>query len=140
MLIMNLGRGDNNLNERIRKLRKALDLTQQKFADRLYVKRNTVGQWEIGRNELTDAAILSICREFYVNEKWLRTGNGEMFEELTEQQKILKYTGLLLNDKDSVVANAIQTLIVTYEQLDDASKATLEKIALQYINNLKKSQ
>ena len=140
MLIMNLGRGDNNLKERIRKLRKALDLTQQKFADRLYVKRNTVGQWEIGRNELTDAAILSICREFNVNEKWLRTGNGEMFEELTEQQKILKYTGLLLNDKDSVVANAIQTLIVTYEQLDDASKATLEKIALQYINNLKKSQ
>lgn len=104
------------------------------------MKRNTVGQWEIGRNELTDAAILSICREFNVNEKWLRTGNGEMFEELTEQQKILKYTGLLLNDKDSVVANAIQTLIVTYEQLDDASKATLEKIALQYINNLKKSQ
>ena len=140
MLIMNLGRGDNNLNERIRKLRKALDLTQQKFADRLYVKRNTVGQWEIGRNELTDAAILSICREFNVNVTWLRTGNGEMFEDLTEQQKILKYTGLLLNDKDSVVANAIQTLIVTYEQLDDASKATLEKIALQYINNLKKSQ
>lgn len=137
---MNLERGDNNLNERIRKLRKALDLTQQKFADRLYVKRNTVGQWEIGRNELTDAAILSICREFNVNEDWLRTGEGEMFEELTEQQKILKYTALLLNDKDSAVANAIQTLIITYEQLDDASKTTLEKIALQYINNLKKSQ
>ena len=127
------------MNERIRKLRKALDLTQQKFADKLGVKRNTVGQWEIGRNELTDATILSICREFNVNESWLRTGEGEMFEQLTEQQKILKYTGLLLNDKDSAVANAIQTLIVTYEQLDDTSKATLEKIALQYINNLKKS-
>ena len=63
-----------------------------------------------------------------------------MFEQMTEQQKILKYTALLLNDKDSVVANAIQTLIVTYEQLDDTSKATLEKIALQYIENLKKSQ
>lgn len=106
----------------------------------IYVKRNTVGQWEIGRNELTDAIILSICREFNVNEEWLRTGEGEMFEELTEQQKILKYTALLLKDKDSAVANAIQTLIVTYEQLDDASKATLEKIASQYINNLKKSQ
>ncbi len=128
------------MNERIKKLRKALDLTQQKFADKLCVKRNTVGQWEIGRNELTDAAILSICREFNVNEEWLRTGKGEMFEALTEQQKILKYTALLLKDKDSVVANAIQTLIVTYEQLDDASKATLEKIAMQYINNLKKSQ
>ena len=63
-----------------------------------------------------------------------------MFEQMTEQQKILKYTALLLNDKDSVVANAIQTLIVTYEQLDDTSKATLEKIAMQYIENLKKSQ
>lgn len=128
------------MNERIKKLRKALDLTQQKFADKLCVKRNTVGQWEIGRNELTDATILSICREFNVNETWLRTGEGDMFEELTEQQKILKYTGLLLKDTDSTVAKAIQTLIVTYEQLDDTSKATLEKIALQYIDNLKKSQ
>lgn len=63
-----------------------------------------------------------------------------MFEQLTEQQELMKYTGLLLKNKDSAVATAIQTLIVTYEQLDDANKATLEKIALQYIDNLKKSQ
>lgn len=63
-----------------------------------------------------------------------------MFEQMTEQEKIMKYTVLLLNDKDSAIASAIQTLIVTYEQLDDTSKATLEKIALQYIDNLKKSQ
>ncbi|WP_285823931.1 helix-turn-helix domain-containing protein [Schaedlerella arabinosiphila] len=128
------------MNERIKKLRKTLDLTQQKFADKLCVKRNTVGQWEIGRNELTDAAILSICREFNVNEEWLRTGEGEMFEKLTEQQEILKYTGLLLKDKDSTIANAIQSLIVTYEQLDDSSKTALENIAQQYLENLKKGQ
>lgn len=128
------------MKDRIRKLRKELDLTQQKFADRLGVKRNTVGQWECGINALTDQVINSICREFDVNEEWLRTGEGEMFEQMTEQQKILKYTALLLKDKDSVIANAIQALIVTYEQLDDTSKATLEKIALQYIDNLKKSQ
>lgn len=128
------------MNERIKQLRKALDLTQQKFADKLGVKRNTVGQWECGINAITDRVIFSICREFDVSEEWLRTGEGEMFEQLTEQQKIMKYTALLLKDKDSVIANAIQTLIVTYEQLDDASKTTLEKIALQYIANLKKSQ
>lgn len=128
------------MNERIKALRKHLGYTQQEFADRIGLKRNTIAQYEIGRNEPIDAVILSICREFNVNENWLRTGEGEMFEQMTEQQKIRKYAALLLNDKDSVVANAIQTLIVTYEQLDDTSKATLEKIALQYIENLKKSQ
>ena len=63
-----------------------------------------------------------------------------MFEQLTEQEKIMKYTAMLLRDTDSAVASAIQSFIVTYEQLDDTSKATLEKIALQYIDNLKKSQ
>lgn len=128
------------MNERIKKLRKTLDLTQREFGERLGIKGSTIANYELGRNEPIDAVLSLICREFNVNDEWLRTGNGEMFEELTEQQKILKYTALLLNDKDSAVANAIQTLIVTYEQLDDASKATLEKIALQYINNLKTSQ
>lgn len=128
------------MNERIKKLRKELDLTQQKFADRLGVKRNTVGQWECGINAITDRVIYSICREFNVNEDWLRYGEGEIFEEMSEQDKIMKYTAMLLRDTDSAVASAIQSFIVTYEQLDDTSKATLEKIALQYIDNLKKSQ
>lgn len=128
------------MNERLKKLRKTLDLTQQKFADRLGVKRNTVGQWECGINAITDQVVFSICREFDVNEEWLRTGEGEMFEQVTEQQKLLKYTGMLLKDKDSAIVNAIQSFIVTYEQLDDTSKATLEKIAQQFVDNLKKSQ
>ena len=128
------------MNERLKKLRKTLDLTQQKFADRLGVKRNTVGQWECGINAITDQVVFSICREFDVNEEWLRTGEGEMFEQMTEQQKLLKYTGMLLKDKDSAIVNAIQSFIVTYEQLDGTSKATLEKIAQQFVDNLKKSQ
>ena len=128
------------MNERLKKLRKTLDLTQQKFADRLGVKRNTVGQWECGINAITDQVVFSICREFDVNEEWLRTGEGEMFEQMTEQQKLLKYTGMLLKDKDSAIVNAIQSFIVTYEQLDDTSKATLEKIAQQFVDHLKKSQ
>lgn len=128
------------MKDRLKELRKELGLTQEKFAERLRMKRNSIANYEIGRNEPIDAVISLICKEFHVNEEWLRTGEGEMFEQLTEQQKILKYTALLLKDKDSTIANAIQTLIVTYEQLDDASKATLEKIALQYLNNLKKSQ
>ena len=67
------------MNNRIRKLRKSLDLTQEKFGSRIGVKGNTVAQWESGRNDPPDSSITFICREYNVNEAWLRTGTGEMF-------------------------------------------------------------
>jgi transcriptional regulator with XRE-family HTH domain len=67
------------LNERIKKLRKELDMTQQKFGACIGIKGNTVAQWESGRNEPPDSAITFICKEYNVNEEWLRTGTGEMF-------------------------------------------------------------
>lgn len=68
------------MNERIKKLRKALDLTQREFGERLGVKGNTIAQYEIGRNEPGDAVLSLICREFNVREEWLREGTGEMFK------------------------------------------------------------
>lgn len=67
------------MNERIRKLRRLLDLTQQEFADRIGMKRNTVANYETNRNEPSASVITLICREFRVNEEWLRTGDGEIF-------------------------------------------------------------
>ena len=128
------------MNERIRLLRKELGLNQSDFGNKIGVKQGTVAGYESGARTPLDAVVSSICREFDVNEEWLRTGEGEMVEQMTEQQKLLKYTGMLLKDKDSAIVNAIQSFIVTYEQLDDTSKATLEKIAQQFIDNLKKSQ
>lgn len=128
------------MNERIRLLRKELGLNQSDFGNKIGVKQGTVAGYESGARTPLDAVVSSICREFDANEEWLRTGEGEMFEQMTEQQKLLKYTGMLLKDKDSAIVNAIQSFIITYEQLDDTSKATLEKIAQQFIDNLKKSQ
>ena len=128
------------MKDRLKQLRKTLDLTQQQFADKIGIKRNSYANYETGRNTPIDAILISICREFGVNEDWLRTGEGEMFEQLTEKEKLMKYTALLLKDTDSTIASAIQALIITYEQLDGPSKATLEKIAIQYIGNLKKGQ
>lgn len=67
------------MNERIRKLRKELDLTQREFGERIGIKGNTIAQYELGRNEPIDAVVSLICREFNVSEAWLRTGEGEMF-------------------------------------------------------------
>lgn len=67
------------MHERIKKLRKALDLTQEKFANRIGVKRNTIATYESGRNDPVDSVVSLICREFHVSESWLRDGIGEMF-------------------------------------------------------------
>lgn len=88
------------MNERIKKLRKALDLTQQAFADRLGIKQNTVAQYEIGRNTPIDAVISLICREFRVNETWLRTGEGEMFQPVDREKEIAAFVASVLGDPE----------------------------------------
>jgi len=65
--------------ERIRKLRKALDLTQQTFAERIGISRNNIATYETGKSNPGEAVISLICREFNVNESWLRNGEGDMF-------------------------------------------------------------
>ena len=68
------------METRIKKIRKELDLTQQEFAERIGVKMNTVATYEMGRSTPSDSALSLICREFNVNEEWLRSGTGEMFK------------------------------------------------------------
>ena len=67
-------------NQRIRKLRRELDLTQQEFAERIGVSRANIGKYETGISEPSAAVLSLICREFDVREEWLRNGEGEMFK------------------------------------------------------------
>lgn len=67
-------------NQRIRKIRKELDLTQQEFAERIGVSRANIGKYETGVSEPSAAVLSLICREFDIREEWLRTGEGEMYK------------------------------------------------------------
>lgn len=87
----------NRLNERLKKLRKTLDLTQQEFADRIGSKRNTIAKYETDTNVPSAAVISLICREFNVNENWLRTGEGDMFMEISRDEQIEEFIGDLLH-------------------------------------------
>lgn len=62
------------MNERVKELRKFLGLSGEKFGEKLGVKKNAISQIETGRNSLTEQMVKSICREFQVNEDWLRNG------------------------------------------------------------------
>lgn len=69
------------MNERIKELRDALGITLEEFGSRLGVTRTAISRLERGNRGVTDQMAISICREFGVNEQWLRTGEGEMFEQ-----------------------------------------------------------
>lgn len=69
-----------SIGERIRKVRRELELTQENFCNRIGLKRNSISLVESDKRNISDQAILSICREFNVNEEWLRNGTGEMFK------------------------------------------------------------
>jgi transcriptional regulator with XRE-family HTH domain len=118
----------NRLKDRIKKLRKELDLTQRALADRIGMKQNTIATYEMGRANPSDQCIRSICREFGVNENWLRTGEGEMFVELSIDKQIATFIGSTqLAAGDSFKKRFISML----SRLDEAEWELLEKMALE---------
>ena len=106
------------MKDRIKKIRKELDLTQQKFADRIGVKQNTVAQYEMGRNIPIDSVISLICREFNVNEDWLRTGQGDMFIKPSRNEEMARLTKMLLNEEEDSFKNRLISVLanLTEEQ------------------------
>ena len=101
------------MNERIKRLRSKLEMTQQEFADRLGIKRGTLANYEIGRNEPIDAVISLICKEFNVNEAWLRTGEGgddNMFTKINEDDRYSINLGKLSKTENQMAKNMLNAI------------------------------
>lgn len=116
------------MDTRIKLLRKHLNMTQQEFADSLSVKRGAIANYEVGRNEPTDSVIALICREFNVNEEWLRTGEGDMFRKRTKNQEILAFANEIMEDVDDSFK---KRFVRALSKLNVSDWQTLEKIALE---------
>ncbi len=115
------------MKDRIKKIRKELDLTQQKFAEKIGVKQNTVAQYEMGRNIPIDSVISLICREFNVNEQWLRDGTGEMFIEQTRDEQIASFVGSIQASADDSFKKRFISML---SALDESEWEVLEKMTL----------
>lgn len=113
------------MKNRIRELRKELGLTQAEFGERLGIKANTVGNYETGLRVPSDAIIFSICREFDVNEDWLRTGSGDMFIVKTRSQEIVDFMSELMNDPDDSFK---RRFIESVAQLSEEEWKVIEQI------------
>ena len=110
------------INERIKILRKELKISQEEFGKKLNLKKSAISKYEKGINNRT---IINICREFKVNEEWLRFGEGKIFQEVPEStiKRLIKEYNL--NDTQS-------KLIIEFLNLNESEREVLAK----YITNL----
>ncbi len=84
------------MNSRIKDVRVALKLSQEEFGRRLGVTRGAVTNIEFNKTEPKPLFVELLCREFDVNETWLRTGEGEMFIKKSRDQEIAAFMGNVL--------------------------------------------
>jgi transcriptional regulator with XRE-family HTH domain len=127
-----LNDGDLMMNNRIKQLRLALNMTQEEFASYIGVKRNTVSVYESGRNTPVTSVINLICSEFNVNKLWLLEGKGTMFhgqphrslDALAESNDLSVFDYLLL-EKFMTLKKADRDAVVRYvQQVADAMNNT----------------
>ena len=121
------------MNERLKQLRKALKLNQVDFGAKLSITGAAISRYESGVNAMADNIVLLICREFDVNEEWLRYGTGSMFSQknmdLIEQ----------LSDKYDLGLYGRQ-LLETYLELSDSDKRAVERFVANLTANVEKAE
>lgn len=117
-----------NINERVREVRKTLNLTLDKFGERLGVGKTAISNIERGQRNLTEQMFKSICREFNVNENWLRTGEGEMFNTFSEDEQYAANVGKLQRTDDETIMRWVNAIAETDSESLKAVEAFLKKI------------
>lgn len=117
--------------ERIKELRKSLDLTMEKFGERLGVSKATISNIENGNRNLTEQMTKSICREFGVDYIWLTSGDGEMFVESDDD---------FFERIDRIMAGENETRKNMFKALLYASDEDIEALAriIELFSNAKK--
>lgn len=118
--------------ERLKNLRKELNMKQGEFAKRISTTQGHISDIENGRKNLSDRTIKLICLEEWngqtVNENWLRTGEGEIFLELDKENQLMTWAGNILKDESDSFKRRFVSMLM---ELNDSDWETLEKIALK---------
>lgn len=124
------------IGERIKEVRKAKKITQQALADAIGLKRNTIANYEIGNVEPSDRTISDICREFDVNEEWLRTGKEPMFQPKSRNEELMEFaTKVAEGNPGSIQAQ----LLAVMARLTDEQWEVLAQVAREFVEETKKA-
>lgn len=122
------------MNERLKELRKNEGLTLEKFGARLGVSKVAISLIESGKNNLTEQMMKAICREFNVNEEWLRDGVGEPY--IIPEDDITSVVGNILDNPDDDFYRIAVDVLRTYDELNDDGKTILRNFAKTLVQNI----
>lgn len=115
------------VHERVRALRKTLNLSQEAFAEKFGMTKNYISLVETGNRNLSDRAIGDICRVYNVNREWLINGDGETF--LPPEDEEAAYVAELLGDEDNPLYDIIKAIMKTYSELGNKEQSVLKSFA-----------
>lgn len=127
--------------ERVKTVRKSKEMTMEEFGKRLGVTRTAISNIEKGYRGLTEQMLKSICREFSVDEEWLRTGDGDMPQKLSEEEEVSALVSDLLEDgRENPFFGIILEIVQTYNELSPASQKVLQEASKKLVENLSKKK
>lgn len=127
--------------ERVKEVRKFRKMSMEQFGERLGVQKSAISKIEKGDRGLTEQMLKAICREFNVNETWLRTGDGDMPQKLSEEEEIADLVSdVLENGKNNEFYGIILEIIRTYNELSPGSQEVIKNFSKKLSENLSKKK
>lgn len=98
------------MNERIKQIRKSANLTLEKFGKRIGITAASCSNIESGKTNPSNQTIQAICKEFGCNEIWLRTGDGDPFQEESRHEQIMRFAAQTISGSDEFKKSFVSML------------------------------
>lgn len=120
------------MNERIKQIRTSLNLTLEKFGERLGVTKTAISNIEKGNRNVTEQMFKAVCREYNVNPVWFKTGEGDMFMNTDDNDILLNKINDILTSED----NTFKNFFIAIASLDDNDKEQLSNLLKKIVKQM----
>lgn len=119
------------VNDRIKQVRKSLNLTMDKFGNKIGISKASISKLESGENNPSEQTLMLICKEFGVDYLWLTTGKGEMLPP-SDDEVMAKFDSIMFGEKDTH-----KIILKTLLDMDEVTLNALDRFIEKYIENKK---
>lgn len=119
-----------SVNHRMKQVRKYLNLTQKEFGEKLDATQSYITNLERGVNNVTEKILKLVSLQHNINEHWLRTGEGDMFDNAKSAtiDRIAERYNL---------DNVDKAMLISFASLPPESRAAIKDFMFSTVEKLK---